>query len=228
MCNKLIACPTSLYLLMSSVAAAGLLEESSGGSFAAENVEVLLIANEPIALPRFDDQEASIKVDGRLGDLAWSNVPVYHDLRVTEPDTLAATPYRTDLRILYTERGLYLAFDMQQQRGTLVRRFTVRDDNEVKRDRVAVSLDTSGEGRYGYWMSLALGDNQADGTIRPERQYSSEWDAAWYGATAITGNGWSAEFLIPWSQMAMPKDDKSRRIGVYVSRKVAHLDEKWA
>ena len=65
-------------------------------------------------------------------------------------------------------------------------------------------------------MMLALGDNQLDGTILPERQYSSEWDGAWNGATSSNENGWSAEFFIPWRQMAMPQRNESRNIGIYI------------
>jgi hypothetical protein len=66
-----------------------------------------------------------------------------------------------------------------------------------------------------------------DGTILPERQYGRDWDGAWYGATQVTDRGWSAEIYVPWSQVAMPKTDGKRRIGLYVSRRVAHLDERW-
>jgi hypothetical protein len=66
-----------------------------------------------------------------------------------------------------------------------------------------------------------------DGTVLPERQYGRDWDGAWYGATQRTPRGWSAEFFMPWSQMAMPKEDGVRRINLYFSRKVAHLNERW-
>jgi hypothetical protein len=116
---------------------------------------------------------------------------------------------------------------MQQPTDTLLKRFTARDDFQAARDNVSMTLDVSGDGRFGYWMTLALGDNQADGTVLPERQFRSEWDGAWYGATAETDTGWSAEYFIPWSQMAMPKEDGVRRIGFYGSRKVGYLDERW-
>ena len=77
-------------------------------------------------------------------------------------------------------------------------------------------------------MNLSLGDVQMDGTIKPEREFSREWDGAWYGSTRTTDKGWAAEFFVPWSQMAMPKVDGVRRIGLYLSRIVAHLDERWS
>ncbi|MDH4048302.1 MAG: DUF5916 domain-containing protein [Gammaproteobacteria bacterium] len=182
---------------------------------------------EPISLTRFAADEANIEVDGHLVENAWTGLPVFRELRVLEPDTMAVPTYPTEVRILYTEKGLYVGVDMQQPADTLVKRFTPRDDFDVNRDYVSITLDTSGSGRYGYWMNVSLGDSQRDGTILPERQYSRDWDGAWYGATQTTEKGWSAELFIPWSQVAMPRQQNLRRIGFYIQRQVAHRNERW-
>ena len=184
-------------------------------------------ARAPIRLLRVAHDAADITIDGRIDEPAWQDVPALNNMKVVEPDTLGDPTYRTDVRMFYTERGFYISYDMEQPRQTIVERYTARDDRDVSRDYVSFSLDTSGSGLYGYWMNLAVGDNQADGTLLPERRYSREWDGAWYGATAITEHGWSAEYFIPWSQMAMPAAEGVRRMGIYTLRRVAHLDERW-
>jgi hypothetical protein len=192
------------------------------------DVEVDLQYSDPVVIQRFDHQHASITIDGHLDEPAWATPPDFREMRVIEPDTLAVPPYKTEFRLFYTEKGLYASFDLEQPADTIVKRITVRDAFGVNRDTVSFTLDTSGEGRYAYWMELSLGDTQIDGTVKPERQYSNEWDGAWYGATQITKQGWSAEYFIPWSQMAMPRVDGTRRIGLYFTRVVAHLDERWS
>lgn len=182
---------------------------------------------EPIVLQRFDHDDAAITIDGHIDESAWLAVPARDNMKVLEPDTLADAPYRTDVRMFHTERGFYISYDMEQPPGTIVERYTARDDRDVSRDYVSFTLDTSGTGLYGYWMNLAVGDNQADGTILPERRYSREWDGAWYGATAITDKGWSAEYFVPWSQMAMPAANDVRRMGIYTLRRVSHRNERW-
>lgn len=191
-------------------------------------VEIAFDAREPLRLQRFDHAEAAIDIDGRLDEPAWRETVPHTELRVIQPDTLAVPPHASSIRVFYTERGVYVSFDMEQPRDTLLRRFTGRDNFQAKRDSVSFTLDTSGGGRYGYWMSLALGDNQSDGTVLPERQFKRDWDGAWYGATAITDTGWSAEYFVPWSQMAMPSENRVRRMGFYGSRNVGYLDERWA
>jgi hypothetical protein len=181
----------------------------------------------PISLLRASHDSAEVEIDGRIDETIWQRVEPISNYRVVKPDTLAEVPYKTELRIFYTENGLYVSFDMEQPAETIIQRSAPRDSYDVNRDSVSVTLDTSGNGRYGYWMSLALGDGEMDGTILPERQYGRDWDGAWVGATSRTEKGWVAEFYMPWSQMAMPKEEGLRTIAVYSSRQVAHLDERW-
>ncbi len=182
----------------------------------------------PIRLLRLSEAEANIDIDGRLDEDAWGRVIPNSNLRVIVPDTLAAPTHETRIRIFYTERGVYVSFDMDQPTETLIQRITPRDGRDETRDFVSFTLDTSGGGRYGYWMSLALGDSQGDGTVLPERQFQRDWDGAWYGSTAVTDTGWSAEYFVPWSQMAMPTTGNVRRMGFYGSRTVGYLNERWA
>ena len=197
-------------------------------SLARQDLQVDMLSGKPLVLRRFEHDATEIKIDGRLDEPQWGMVPSFDNLKVVEPDTLVNGRYATDIRMFYTERGLYVSFDMEQPRDTIVKRFSTRDAGRLNRDNVSFTLDTSGEGRYGYWMNLALGDNQVDGTILPERQYSRDWDGAWYGATSLTERGWVAEYFVPWSQTAMPKQSGSRRMGLYVTRKVAYIDERCA
>ncbi len=191
-------------------------------------VELNLGNGTVIPLQSVDHSTANIDVDGNVNESVWGRIAPINQMRVIEPDTLDGVPFDTDTRLFYTERGLYVSFDMEQPADTIVRRISTRDNVDLNRDNVLVMLDTSGEGLFGYFMMLALGDNQADGTVLPERQYATQWDGAWYGATQETARGWSAEFFIPWGQMAMPREDGVRRIGIYTERQVAYLNQNWA
>ena len=220
--GRVITCLSGLLLVVASVYAQ---ERPS----ATDSVEVVLgdTADSAIVLQRVDLLTRDIVIDGHVDEAIWREQAALGQFLVVEPDTLVAPTYATELRMFYTDRGLYAAFDMEQPVETLVQRHAPRDSFDVNRDTVGLNIDSSGSGRYGYWITLALGDGQMDGTVLPERQYGRDWDGAWYGATQKTPRGWSAEFFMPWSQMAMPKEDGIRRINLYFSRKVAHLNERW-
>ncbi len=181
----------------------------------------------PPAMQRFDHAAADVQVDGRLTEGVWAQVAGAENFRVIIPDSLAKPRYRTLFKMFYTERGLYLGWDMEQPADTLIRRFSSRDNMMLRRDSVGFTLDTSGEGEYGYWGDLALGGSLTDGTVLRERQFRTDWDGALQGATAETAKGWSAEVFFPWSQMAMPRAGGERRIGVFASRQVAVVGERW-
>ncbi len=198
----------------------------TAGTFARDaGVVVDLDPDDTIVLE--DHENHHVKIDGYLDEAVWSKLVAYDEFVVIDPDTLADTPYATRVRFFYDQTGLYIGVDMEQPHETLISRLSGRDLRQLNRDTISITLDTSGEGRYGYWFGLGLGDSLMDGTLLPERQFSSDWDGAWRAASQVTPTGWSGEFHIPWGLVAMPKVVDKRRLGLYMSRKVAHVDERW-
>lgn len=187
---------------------------------------LVVVTNGHVRLARRPD-DVAIAVDGELDEAAWEGLRVHSDFRVIDPDTLVPATLATELRMFYTDRGFYLGVVMAQPPETLVEYLSGRDQY-LPRDFFSITLDTSGEGRYGFWFSLSLGNSVSDGTILPERQYSSSWDGAWRGATARTATGWSAEYFIPWALVNMPKAEGARTVGIFAQRNVAHADERHA
>jgi len=174
------------------------------------------------------DEDAHMRIDGRLDEPAWADLEVHDDFRLIDPDTLEPAVLPTELVMFYNDRGLYVGARMTQDPDTLVEYLSGRDQGFLNRDYFSFTLDTSGEGRYGFWFQLNLGDSKSDGTILPTRNYDFSWDGAWWGATARTDSGWSAEFFVPWSLVNMPKANGMRTMGIFAQRKVAHADETHA
>ena len=180
-----------------------------------------------IVVPRHDERDLDIVLDGMLDEAVWAETPGYDDMRVVQPDTLVEPRYRTVVRYVYTERGLYVGAWMEQPPETLLARLSSRDDY-INRDSFGITLDTSGEGLYGLWFSINLGGAVMDGKVAPEREFSAEWDGPWESATAPLDDGWSAEVFLPWSMMSMPAGADDREMGIWVNRQVAHIDERWS
>ncbi|MBT4494662.1 MAG: hypothetical protein HOC70_15570 [Gammaproteobacteria bacterium] len=188
-------------------------------------VVVDITPTETVVLERHED--ADIELDGDLTEDVWNKLDAYDEFVVLEPDTLEQPEHATRVRLFYDESGLYLGIDMDQPADSLIARLSGRDRRRINRDSINVTLDTSGEGRYGYWFGINLGDSLSDGTLLPEKRFSNEWDGAWRGISRVTENGWSGEFHIPWGTVAMPISPGKRRIGLYMSRKVAYRDERY-
>ena len=80
-----------------------------------------------------------------MDEAAWEDIPAFDGMRVINPDTLAKTPYKTDIRLFYTERGIYIGVKNHQPADTLVARMTPRD-TRLDRDGFVVGIDASGTG----------------------------------------------------------------------------------
>ena len=171
-------------------------------------------------------EDADIKIDGRVDEAIWDEIPAFDRMRVMNPDTLVKTKYSTKTRIFSDSKGLYVSAVMVQPESSLVERLTPRDVS-VNADTFYTMIDSSGEGLYGYTFGLSLGGSKQDGKIAPERVMSFEWDGPWIGETAKTDDGWSAEMFFPWSVLSMPDAEGARKLGLLIGRRVAHLDELW-
>lgn len=179
-------------------------------------------------LTRIDEGVADIRLDGFVDEAVWEDIPVVDGMKVINPDTLADAPYETHVRMFYTERGIYIGAINHQPPGTLVARMTSRD-TQLDRDGFVVGIDASGDGLYGYFLRINLGDSMTDASLLPERTMNMQWDGSWNGRTQALEAGWSVEYFIPWSMMPLPQVEDTRQIGIYLERQVGHLGgEAWS
>ena len=182
----------------------------------------------PLVIPRFSEAEVDIRLDGSLDDAVWARVPAYDRMTLVRPDRGGTGRYRTQTFIFYTERGLYVGAWNEQPSESLTPRLAGRDGWGTG-DAYQVMIDSSGNGRYGYWFMVVLGGTLADGHLMPERRFSSNWDGPWAGETVITDDGWTVEMFLPWSMIDMPAvAEGERRMGLLVTRDLAAIHERWA
>ena len=183
--------------------------------------------DEAIRIPRVAEAEAAIKVDGRLDEAVWRQVPAYDHMMVTTPDKGETPAHRTHTFLFYTERGLYVGAWNEQPPETLVGRLSGRDMFETT-DAYQIVVDSSGNGLYGYWFRVKLGDSLMDGTLLPERRFESNWDGPWRARTRRTEDGWTAEMFLPWSMLNMPAAGGERRMAIEIARFLARRNEVWS
>ena len=179
-----------------------------------------------LAIKTWRDADVSIVVDGRIDEDVWGQTEYFDNMLVAIPALGVPGEYATQMRILATEKGLYVSSDMEQPVDTLVERLSRRDDF-IDRDVFGITVDVSGEATVGYWFFIGLGDSLSDGKVLPERRYQRDWDGPWLGKSARTDTGWSVEMFLPWSMMNMPKVDGVRKIGFLANRNISHANERY-
>ena len=169
------------------------------------------------------------QIDGILNESAWGGAFEVADFTVVDPETKAKPSLQTRVKFLYDQKNLYVGIINDQPLDKQVSRISARDKENtyVDRDLVRVVIDPSAQGLYGYTFDVYLGDSLTDGTVRPEREFTFNWDAPYQAVTTSDENHWYAEMVIPWDIMDFPSKEGRRIIGYYVQRDVAFLSERW-
>ena len=141
-------------------------------------------------------------LDGRLDEAAWSGAEVATDFVQRRPTPGALASVRTEARLLFDEHALYVgvrAFDPEPAR--ILAPWPRRDD-EITSDWIFVELDSRHDRRTAFSFGVNPRGVQVDGVFLADVQYDTAWDAVWQAAARIDGDGWTAEFRIPFSQLS--------------------------
>lgn len=142
---------------------------------------------------------ATIRIDGRLDESAWTNAPVTDHFTQIDPDEGQPASERTEVRVLYDDEHLYVGVRLHD-RGRITGRLGRRDMDFGDSDWFGVMIDSYHDHRtaFGFDVNPAGVRHDEIKTIDVD-DYS--WDPVWEVATTIDSAGWTAEYRIPFSQL---------------------------
>lgn len=145
----------------------------------------------------------TIKIDGHLDEPAWAQTEAATDFRQQEPNEGQAATERTEIRILFDDRNLYVAvraFDSDVRR--INARDLTRDSSFTNDDKVEILLDTYHDRRNAYRFAVNPFGTQQDALITDEgRVVNLSWDAPWTSEAIRDAEGWTVEMAIPLSNL---------------------------
>ena len=172
---------------------------------------------------------APIDIDGSLTEAAWSSAPRIGDLVQRQPNNGDAPSERTEVILLRDDDNLYIgvhAYDAEPNRvvGTQM----MRDGSLNADDRIEILLDTFRDQRSAFYFATNPAGALVDGLAFANGQLNTDWDAIWHVRTSRTGNGWTAEFAIPFKSLSFPADQNvwGFNIARTISRKSE--DDRWS
>src|SRR5690349_20800875 len=128
------------------------------------------------------------------GDPAWADAPVISEFRVFRPTDGAMPKFRTEAKVLYDERDLYVlvrAFDPHPDSivGLLARR-----DVQTPSDMISIFIDSYHDRRTGYEFDVNPVGVKTDYAIYQDGNEDGAWDGIWEVATKVDSLGWIAVF----------------------------------
>ena len=145
-----------------------------------------------------------IVIDGLLDEPVWGSAPKIGDLVQRQPAPGRSPTERTDVTLLYDRDHLYIgvvSYDSEPQRviGTQM----ARDASLSSDDRIEILLDTFRDQRSAFYFATNPSGALVDGLVT-SGGLNPEWDAIWDVRTTRTGEGWIAEFAIPFKSLSFP------------------------
>lgn len=166
------------------------------------------------------ESRESIQLDGVLKEAAWSEALGSAELVQQSPRPGEATPYKTIVRVIQTGDRLVFGFECADpEPGRIAVHTMQRDGDLTGDDTITIVLDTYGDKKTGYLFQVNAAGARADGLISGPDRSSLDWDGIWDARTARTGQGWSAEIIIPTRTLSFTRG--LERWGINFERSIA-------
>jgi hypothetical protein len=140
-------------------------------------------------------------IDGKPGDAAWASAPLIDQFLEYEPNEGAETRFRTEARVLYDDRYLYVMVRMFDPAPDSIVSQLARRDVRAYSEHIKLVIDSYHDRRTAYQFALNPAGVKRDFYVYDDQNEDSSWDAVWDGEASIDSLGWTAEFRIPLSQL---------------------------
>lgn len=161
--------------------------------------------------------EDVIMIDGVLNEDIWQTSDSLHDFIQIEPHQGMLAKNRTIVKILYSNKFLYVGvFCFDSLGKSAIRAQDLkRDFNWRAHDTFAICIDGFNDKRNSISFVTNPYGAQKDYLSFDDVLFDGDWNGLWKVRTSITNEGWFAEFQIPWKTMRYPKlEDGMRSWGI--------------
>ena len=164
-------------------------------------------------------------VDGRADDAIWATAQVIDGFRVYDPSEDGEPRFRTEARVAYDERHLYVIVRSFDPHPDSIGALLARRDVRTASDEIKVLIDSYHDKRSGFEFGVNPVGVKRDIAIFNDSEEDVSWDAVWDAAARIDSLGWVAEFRIPLNQLRYAAAEQ-HTFGLAISREIARYSER--
>ncbi len=164
-------------------------------------------------------------IDGRDDEAFWATAQPITELRQWQPTEDAPARYRTEARVAYDPRHLYVFVRAFDPHPDSILRLLARRDTWTATDKIWVMVDSYHDRRSGFEFGVNPAGVRIDMAISNDGNEDDAWDAVWDVATTVDSLGWTAEYRIPLSQLRYPPGEQ-HTFGFAVWRDLQRYSER--
>jgi hypothetical protein len=168
-----------------------------------------------------------ITLDGRLDEPGWKLAVPVTDFIQRIPRTGEQSDERTEVRVLYDGRNLYVGVSAFDSHPALVVKELKKDFDINGTDLIQVIIDSLHDGRSGFSLSTNPAGAKRDNQLSAISSASGvDWDGVWdVKARRLEEGGWTAEYEIPFKTMRF-SSAPSQVWGLQIARRIPRLNEE--
>ena len=180
----------------------------------------------PLVLPRI---RGPVALDGMSGEKAWEGIPELPFTQM-EPHAGAEPSERSEILLAYDDHYLYLAgrlYDREPHK--ILSNSKQRDSGNPSCEWFGIVIDSYNDNENALaffttpaglrWDAAVFNDAQGEEPI------NTSWNTFWDVAAVRNGEGWFAEFRIPFSSLRFQDRDRQVVMGIIVWRQIARKNE---
>lgn len=158
------------------------------------------------------------KIDGILDDIAWQNATIATNFTERRPENgaVVSDSIRTEVKVVYTDRGVYFGAKMYDPNPEAIPRELTERDDIGNTDFFFVILNGYNDGQQALYFIVTASGVQYDALATNDNEDSS-FNGIWDSAVKITDDGWVAEMMIPYRELRFP-DKEIQEWGVQFER----------
>jgi len=175
--------------------------------------------------------EGEIRVDGRLDEPDWARAEPISDFYQRERNEGLPGTERTEVRVLYDRKILYVGFRCFDSQPELHRaRGMFRDEGGGADDLIAILVDPFHDHRSAVQLvsnsnGLVM-DLLQTGETRTTRNIN--WDMVWDSRGSRSSSGWEVEMAIPFKSLRFERaaEGEEQRFGIGFKRNIPRKNEE--
>ncbi len=183
---------------------------------------------EAVAIPRIS---GPVDLDGVVDEAAWDAVDPF-PMTMYSPTLGGPMTEVTEIRVAHDDRHLYVSGRMWDTEAERIRTGTLYRDTYSGDDILAVLIDGYNDYETALWFVTNPAGVRQDRTVANDAQFTrgmpmnADWNSHWEVATSVDGEGWYAEFRIPFSTLGFQAVDGQVTMGLIAYRVVARKNER--